>query len=170
MSPQPVFKKVLQVGFVVRDLDKAVRSYWDDFGIGPWAIYNLDKDSIKNPRVNGKPAEIALRAAFADLGGVQLELIEPLNENIYTEFLEKHGDGLHHIAVEVDDFDATIARLQEKGIRSIQDGETKDGLGFAYLATQEALSCITEIYKIPKGLKYSPPDQTYPQPGKEPSP
>lgn len=163
MSRKPVFKKVLQVGLVVKDLDKAVRTYWDDFGIGPWAIYTLDKGAIQNGKVHGKKAEIVMRVALADLGGVQLELIEPLNEtNIYAEFLQQHGNGLHHIACEVDDFDETVTRLQEKGIRSIQDGVTKDGLGFAYLGTEETLSCITEIYKIPKDLKAGPPDQTYP--------
>lgn len=162
MPPKTVFKKILQVGIVVKDLEKAVKTYWDDFGIGPWQFYTMDKSNMRDTKLHGKRAEFSMRVAFADLGGVQLELIEPLDESIYTEFLREHGEGLHHIACAVDNFAETTAFIQGKGADILLEGTTNAGLGYAYLDTRETLSCITEIYDIPAKLEFPPPEATYP--------
>lgn len=162
MNMKPVFNKILQVGIVVKDVEKAVRTYADSFGIGPWQIYTMDKNSMHDTKLHGKKADFSMKVAFTDLGGVQLELIEPLDESIYTEFLREHGEGLHHIACAVDDFDETTALLEGKGANVMLEGTTSAGMGYAYLDTREALSCITEIYKIPAGLQFPAPEKTYP--------
>ena len=105
---------------------------------------------MHDTKVRGKNAEFSMKLALTRIGNIQLELIEPLNEeNIYAEFLKEHGEGLHHIACAVDDFDETISLLKGKGVDVLQEGETLGGMGFAYLDTQDAMSCITEIYKFP---------------------
>lgn len=162
MTQQPVFKKILQVGIVVRNVEKAVRTYTDGFGIGPWQFYTMDKTNMHDTKLYGKQAEFSMKVAFADLGGVQLELIEPLDESIYTEFLREHGEGLHHIACAVDDFDETTVACKAQGADVILEGMTRAGMGYAYIDTREALSCITEIYRIPANLEFLPPDKTYP--------
>lgn len=162
METRELFKKVLQIGIVVRDLEESVRKYWHDCGIGPWLFYTMDARNMHDLKVNGKPAEFSMKVAMADLAGIQLELIEPLDENIYSEFLNEHGEGIHHIACDVDDFDRTISVCKEKGIPVLQEGETNAGLGFAYLDTRKTMACITEIYKIPAGIAYPPPERTYP--------
>ena len=91
-----------------------------------------------------------MKVALTNVGHMQLELIEPLDDdNIYAEFLREYGEGLHHIACAVDDFDETISVLKGKDVGVLQEGETLGGMGFAYLDTQDAMSCITEIYKFP---------------------
>jgi 4-hydroxyphenylpyruvate dioxygenase-like putative hemolysin len=162
MLPKPVFKKILQVGIVVNDLEKAVKTYWDVFGIGPWQIYAMDKTNMHDTKLHGKTAEVAMNVALADLGGVQLELIEPLNESIYTEFLREHGEGMHHIACAVDNFADTTALMKRIGADVLLEGATNAGLGYAYLDTRETLSCITEIYDISANPEYPPPVATYP--------
>ncbi|ABB32464.1 methylmalonyl-CoA epimerase family protein [Geobacter metallireducens GS-15] len=162
MAKQPVFKKVLQVGIVVHDLEKAVRTYADDFGIGPWQFYNLDKSNMHDMKMRGEKAEFSMKVAFTDLGGVQLELIEPLDESIYSDFLREHGEGIHHIACGVRNFEETMASMQKKDIKVLLEGTTSAGMGYVYLDTTDALSCITEIYRIPENLQYIPPDKTYP--------
>lgn len=162
MTTKALFKKILQIGFVVRDVEAAVRKYYDTCGIGPWYFYTMDKSNMFNTKVNGKKAEFSMRVAFAYVGDLQLELIEPLDNNIYSEFLQEHGEGMHHIACDVDDFDKTIAELREKGVSLLQEGTTDAGLGFAYLDTREIMSCITEIYKIPDDIVYPAPEKTYP--------
>jgi len=163
MSTKPVFSKVLQVGIVVRDLEKSLKTYTEVFGIGPWALYTMDRNSLRNTRLHGKPAEFSMKVALADLGGVQLELIEPLDESIYSEFLREHGEGIHHIAcATTGSFAETNDHLKSHGIEPLMDGTTGAGMGFAYLGTEKALACITEIYDIPPDLQFPPPDKTYP--------
>ena len=87
-----------------------------------------------------------MRIGFAKIGELQWELIEPLdNESIYSEFLQECGEGLHHIAFDVENYDDTIGACKDKGIGVLQGG-TVGKTGFAYLDTQKALGCITEIY------------------------
>lgn len=151
MEVTPVFKKVLQVGLVVRDLDKTMDTCTRIMGIGPWQVHHLDKESLKDVTVNGEPANLSMKVAFANIGNVQIELIQPLEHGgIYASFLEERGEGLHHIACAVDDYDETVARLAREGIGVVQGGATSDGMGFAYLDTTEVMGCITEIYKMPK--------------------
>ena len=163
MSTEAVFKDVLQVGIVVKDVDAAVRKYWEVCGIGPWEIHTMDNANMHDTTLNGKKTEFSMKVAFANVGNMQLELIEPLNdENIYSEFLREHGEGLHHIACAVDDFDETKAVLNGKGVGVLQEGVTREGMGFAYLDTQDAMSCITEIYKFPAKMDVPKPEETYP--------
>jgi methylmalonyl-CoA/ethylmalonyl-CoA epimerase len=163
MTANQLFKKILQIGFVVRDLEKSVRNYWEVSGIGPWSFYTMDQSNMLNTKVNGKDAKFSMRVALADLAGLQIELIQPIDgQNIYAEFLNEHGEGIHHIACAVDDFDKTIATLKNKGVNVIQEGITTAGLGFAYLDMRNEMACITEIYKIPAGATYPPPEKAYP--------
>jgi methylmalonyl-CoA/ethylmalonyl-CoA epimerase len=163
MTINPLFTKILQIGFVVRDLEKSVRNYWEVSGIGPWAFYTMDPSNMLNTKVHGKDVKFSMKVALADLAGLQIELIQPLEgQNIYTEFLDEHGEGIHHIACAVDDFDETIITLKKKGVNVIQEGITTAGLGFAYLDIRNDMACITEIYKIPSDATYPPPEKVYP--------
>lgn len=149
MEVKPVFKKVLQVGVVVRDLDRAMRHY-EKLGIGPWQVFTLDPSNMRELKVRDERVDFSMRVAFAKVGDFQWELIQPLDErSIYSEFLGKRGEGLHHVAFHVDDFDRTVEFFRENGVGVLQSGEAP-GLGFAYLDTTEKLSFIAEIYNLPK--------------------
>lgn len=152
MHVEPVLKKVLQVGVVVRDLDRTMRQY-EGLGIGPWQVFTLDPSNMRDLKVRNQRVDFAMRVAFAKIGDFQWELIQPLDEkSIYSDFLREHGEGLHHVAFHVDDFGRAVEFFQEKGVGVLQSGEAP-GLGFAYLDTKEELSFIAEIYNLPKGGK-----------------
>jgi hypothetical protein len=96
----PVFTQTMQVGIVVRDLDATMRKYVDEYGIGPWKIYEFNAGNANGLREYGQPVERSWRLAVAMVGNVQWELIEPLDdEGIYARFLAEKGGGVHHIAV-----------------------------------------------------------------------
>lgn len=150
MEVKPVFKKVLQVGVVVSDLDRAMRQY-EELGIGPWQAFTLDPSNMRELKVRNQRVDFSMRVAFARIGDFQWELIQPLDErSIYSEFLREKGEGLHHVAFHVDDFGQAVEFLRENGVEVLQSGEAP-GLGFAYLDTKEKLSFIAEIYDVPKG-------------------
>ena len=87
---------ICQICFVVTDLKKTMRHY-AALGVGPFKVYSMDTRDMTGVTYRGKPADYSLEVAWASLGSWTLELIAPKRgKNIYTEFLEKHGDGIHH--------------------------------------------------------------------------
>ena len=92
MTGKPIFKEVLQVAMVVRNLDEALKRYWEICGIGPWEIHTMSPANMHGMTVRGHETECAMKVAFTNLGNVQLELIEPLDgRSIYADFLKEHG-------------------------------------------------------------------------------
>jgi methylmalonyl-CoA/ethylmalonyl-CoA epimerase len=107
---EPVFNETLQLGIVVRDLEATMRRYVDDYGIGPWEVYEFDAGKAEDFREYGRPGERSWRLAVATVGHVQWELIELLDEeSVNARFLAEKGEGVHHVAVATRDFDETVA-------------------------------------------------------------
>jgi methylmalonyl-CoA epimerase len=98
-------RRIDHVAVIVRNIEQALQFYRDTLGIEPSAIKEVPSEQV--------------RIAFLPLGGPQgseIELVEPLNANSsLAKFLEKRGEGLHHICLEVDDIDASLQEMQEKG-------------------------------------------------------
>jgi methylmalonyl-CoA/ethylmalonyl-CoA epimerase len=155
---------ISQIALVVEDLEKAVERYWKVFGVGPWQFYSYGKPLLKKMSYRGKPAEYRMRIAMAQVGSLNLELIEMQEgRTVYADFVAKHGFGVHHVGVQVDDADAAIALAKEAGIEMLQDGS---GFGcegdghFAYLDTEEAIGVMIELREAPR--KRYPPEKIYP--------
>jgi catechol 2,3-dioxygenase-like lactoylglutathione lyase family enzyme len=158
---EPVFTETLQISVVVRDLEAAMRTYVDDYGIGPWNIYEFNPATVEGMHEDGRPVERSWRLALAQVGQVQWELIQPLDEDsIYARFLAEKGEGVHHVGVAVPDFADTVAALGERG-RGVVLGGEYNGVTFAYLATEGDLGVITEIFDAPPGREQKP-DAVYP--------
>ena len=159
MTPvrEPVFTETLQVALVVRDLEASLRTYVDEYGIGPWEIYEFNPGNVSDL----VPADCAWRLAVTMVGTVQWELIQPLDDrSIYAEFLAARGEGVHHVAVGGKPYRETLDTLTGKGRKLLQGGVYK-GATFAYLSTDDDLGVITEIFDWPEGLEQEP-DSVYP--------
>jgi hypothetical protein len=163
MTHKPGLKRVLQVAVVVRNVEAAVQRYADEYGIKPWAIYELNPDTVEDMIVRGEPQTYSMKIALADLKGVEFELIEPLDEkSIYAEFLKEHGEGIHHLAFDVGDYDETMKFFFSRGHKILQGG-TWNGETYTYLDTRKDLGIITEIYKRTSDFKVPEPADTYPK-------
>lgn len=134
-----------QVGIVVRDLRSMVARLNEVLGIGAfrvmeWPLEGVDPQST----YHGHPARYRLLLAFAQIGATQLEIVQPLEgANIYSDFLESHGPGLHHIRLTVSDFEARSALLEAMGIKKIASGTgVHVGSRWAYFDTTELLHGI----------------------------
>ncbi len=159
--PPPVFTETIQIAIVVRDLESAMRTYVHDYGIGPWEIYEFDPGNVADMREDGEPVERSWRLALTQVGQVQWELIEPLDEeSVYARFLAEKGGGLHHVGVAVPSFDETVAAQAERGNGVLLGGEY-NGIRFAYLDTVDDLGLVTEIFSGAPGADQQP-DATYP--------
>jgi len=99
-------RRIDHVAIIVRNIEQALVFYRDTLGITPSEIKEVPTEQV--------------RIAFLPMGGPggsELELIEPITpDSRLTSFLEKRGEGLHHICLEVADIDAALAEMQEKGV------------------------------------------------------
>jgi methylmalonyl-CoA/ethylmalonyl-CoA epimerase len=157
-------KTVDQVGFVVRDLDRAMEAYWR-VGVGPWRVYTYDPSRFREITYRGKPANWSFRLALATVGGFTLELIQPLSgESIYSEYLAAHGEGgIQHLGLIVEDVDLVVEQARRSGYEVIQSGQGHGARGdgkFAYLGTQDDLRTVYEVMELPS--ERVPPDCIYP--------
>jgi methylmalonyl-CoA epimerase len=98
-------KRIDHVAIIVRDIEQALGFYRDTLGITPGEIKEVPSEQV--------------RIAFLPLGGPAgsvIELIEPTAaDSSLAKFLEKRGEGLHHICLEVENIDAALVEMQEKG-------------------------------------------------------
>jgi hypothetical protein len=159
---EPVFTETLQISIVVRDLDAAMKTYVDDYGIGPWEVYEFNPDTVERMVLDDAPAEYRFRIAVTMVGSVQWELVQPLDDDsAAARFLAEKGGGLHHVAVGGKGYHETLAAMRANG-RSVLQGGFYKGVTFAYLTTDEDLGLVTEIFDWPEGLEQQP-DSVYPQ-------
>lgn len=172
MRKPPVFTQVLQVAVVVRSLDEAVRRYADHWGIGPWKIYNnppQHKYTHGNMVIRDRPAAYSHRIALCDIGTVNWELVEPLDDkSIYAEFLRQHGEGVQHVAFATPDVPAAIAfgkTRSPNGVGVLQAGtfaRDAPGVRYSYLDSAPDLGIVSELFEVPEGWSFPEPDEIYP--------
>lgn len=142
--------KFSQVGFVVNDIEETKKKYALLFDVAEPATNGVGEFEIIQTKVFGKLApKASSKLAFFDLTpGVQLELIEPNQEpSVWRDHLDKYGEGIHHIAFQVDNADEVIDRLKKEFDAVVeQEGNYGDGSGrYIYLSLQKELKCRIEL-------------------------
>lgn len=101
-------QKINHIGIAVRDLDAALPLYTDVLGLPLEGVERVESEGVK--------------VAFLRIGETRIELLEPLGpDSPIASFLEKRGEGIHHIALEVDGIEERLNLLSEKGIRLIHE-------------------------------------------------
>ncbi len=151
---EPTFTDTMQIGIVVPDLDAAIRTYRDVYGIGPWEVFEVGPENSHDVRLYGQPVEWRGRAAVTMVGGVMWELIQPIDDNgLFARFLAERGGGVHHIAVTTPDFRRTLQEQAARGNQPIMSG-TFSGIEIDYLNTERELGVILEVFSgMPKKKK-----------------
>jgi hypothetical protein len=146
----------MQIGYVVRDIEKSAKDYSQRLGIGPWEIYTTCAPALRDAIYRGKPIDHKFIIAIVWNQTTQLELIQPVSgTNIYTEFLDRHGDGLHHVKEWVDDCQKSIEEFRARGIEVIQSGKFDEDEHY-YFDTE---SIFGYVYEIGNNGKIRPPER-----------
>lgn len=136
---------VVQIGIIIKDVHEAARHYAEVFGIPEPEVVPIAADSFAHTRYLGKASTAEGKGAFFKLGPVEIELIEPVGQpSTWADFLETHGEGIHHIAFKTEDMGATQKFLQSKGMETIQEGGW-DGGQYAYVEGTKQLGTILEL-------------------------
>lgn len=116
---------VQQVALVVRDIDAALREYTTRLGIGPWWVKVYAPPELRNMRVRGVETSYSMKLALAWTGATMWELIQPLDgPSIYKEFLDAHGEGMHHVLVEheKETFEEALEAFGRRGCPPLMEG------------------------------------------------
>jgi catechol 2,3-dioxygenase-like lactoylglutathione lyase family enzyme len=143
-----------QLGFVVRDLERAVREFNDKLAAGPWRGW-LFGPRGKGREYNGEPAEWILRLVLNDRIP-QYELIEPVEgPSIHADWLEKRGEGLQHVAYVVESLERITAEMEAAGHPAVARihsfGADGDGAA-AYFDTADSLGFLVEAVEPPRQM------------------
>jgi catechol 2,3-dioxygenase-like lactoylglutathione lyase family enzyme len=138
-------RRVMQVCWVVPDIDAAMASWTKTMGVGPFFLFrDLTIDTIKH---RGTPVSTTIHIAVAQAGGVQIELAQQVSDMPYAYnevFPNGSEGGLHHIAIYVADYDAAMKHFTDQGFIPSVEG-LFGTMRFAYVDTRSAIGCMVEI-------------------------
>jgi len=144
---------LIHLGMPVKDLDKAMADF-NKLGAASFKEeFLIDSSNFEEYLVYGKTPDpvVKTRGIFCQMGPVWLELLQPVQgHTVHKEFLESKGEGIGHIAYQVEDLDAETAKLVEQGFPVVlsftRKGETERA--GVYIDTRNSFSgLITEFVK-----------------------
>ncbi|HZZ49712.1 MAG TPA: VOC family protein [Pseudonocardia sp.] len=155
---------VVQVCVVSRDLRRTMAGMVR-LGIGPWQVHTFSPKTVDDMTYRGAPATSIFKIALAFSGTMMWELIQPMEgPSIYGEFLEKHGEGVHHVAMDCAgaDWDTRLQLFADHGYEVIQSGRWLGKVPYAYFATEDDVTTTIETFIIPDDFPLPEPDEWYP--------
>ena len=122
------------IGIAVKNLDESIKFYENVFGLKCYAV-----EEVKDQKV---------KTAFFKIGETKIELLESIgNDGPISKFIEKKGEGIHHIAFKTNDIKSSIKELEEKKILLIDEHPRKgaEGLNIAFLHPKAANGVLIEL-------------------------
>jgi uncharacterized protein YcgI (DUF1989 family) len=135
-------------------------------GIGPWKVYTFDPSNTTNQTYRGKPCEFTLKVCFAVLDSIVWELMEPISgPTIMGDFLQEHGEGIHHIAFDCNHipWQERLDEFQKRGLSLVQTGSWMGKNSFAFFEGERGGQPTTfETYFFPENWEYPPAEAEYP--------
>ena len=129
-------KKINHVAIVVKDIDESLKFWATALG-------------LELHHVEDVPSQ-ASKVAFIPVGESEIELVQPTTEDSgMAAYLEKRGEGMHHLCIEVDDIEAKMQELKDAGIRLINDvPQVLPGRKMAFIHPKSASGVVVELYEI----------------------
>jgi hypothetical protein len=138
-------RHVMQVAFVVEDIERAVAEWVRTTGIGPFFL--VPHIELADFEYRGKKgAGLDFSVALAQSGGVQIELIEQHcdSPSAYRDTVAKGSEGFHHLCIYTADYDRTRQHYVDEGFAVAVDGLFGD-MRFCYVDTSPSIGCMMEI-------------------------
>lgn len=126
------------IGIAVKNLNEAIKFYEDIFGLKCYAVEEVADQKVKT--------------AFFQVGQTKIELLESTDpEGPIGKYIEKRGEGIHHIAFAAKELQSSLDELKEKGIKLIDEKARKgaEGLNIAFIHPKETYGVLTELCEKP---------------------
>jgi catechol 2,3-dioxygenase-like lactoylglutathione lyase family enzyme len=117
-----LFGPIRQNGYVVRDVEAAMRHWTEVLGVGPF--FYFERAPVTALRAGGTTRDPAVSIALANSGDLQIELIQPRDDgpSAWRDFQDGGGEGLQHVAFWTNSFDAALAAALAAGHEVAQAG------------------------------------------------
>ena len=147
--------KIVKIGIVVKDIEKAASHYAEVFNIELPEIRIPDIDALPDPNAytwyNGEQKEhVRCKTAIIPIKPIYIELIEPFEEpSPWNEFLNNHGPGVHYLALNIEGFEEHVNFMEKNNMPVIQKTE-KGHERYAYFDTQPKLGVTIEFKEVDK--------------------
>ncbi|MGB3796843.1 MAG: VOC family protein [Alteraurantiacibacter sp.] len=145
---------IVELCHVVEDLDKALAHWTRDLGAGPFFVF--DVPVLPGQLYYGAPTAVSMRVGFGFSGGVLIELLQQTNDGAspFRDFLQKRGEGLHHIMQRAE-FDVAHARLLAAGFKIAYSGKMPSGERFCLFDTFALHGYYTELMELSEAMQAS---------------
>lgn len=157
---------LLEICFVTRDHRRTMEGLVR-LGIGPWRVYTFDSRTVTDRTYRGQEADYAIKVCFADVGDLAVEIMQPLyGPSIFQEYLDTHGEGIQHIAFDVEQraWSDRLAEFEGRGFPLVQSGRFMDANAFAFFDTEASTGTTFETYSIPHDFEWPEPEEWFPAP------
>ena len=141
-------RTVMQMAYVVEDMDKALQSWLQKIKVGPFFV--LKSLAAENLRYRGQPTDLDIDVALGFSGDVCIELIQQNcdSPSVYRELLQGKGEGFHHWGIFSENFEDDIVRYQQQDHELAFSGKVTVGARFAYMDTVAALGGMVELIEV----------------------
>jgi methylmalonyl-CoA/ethylmalonyl-CoA epimerase len=126
------------IGIVVKNLDESIKFYEEVLGLKCYAVEEVADQKVKT--------------AFFQIGQTKIELLESTDpEGPIGKFIEKRGEGIHHIAYAAKGLESSLEELKSKGIKLIDEKSRRgaEGLNIAFIHPKATYGVITELCEKP---------------------
>jgi methylmalonyl-CoA epimerase len=130
--------KINHLGIATKGIEEALK-FWE----GALGLENVHTEVVEDQKV---------RVAMLPIGESRVELLEPTSDDSpISKFLEKRGGGIHHIAIEVEDIEAALAKLKSEGMRLIDETPRigAEGCLVAFVHPASANGVLLELVQTP---------------------
>ncbi len=127
------------IGIAVKSIEACLPYYEKVLGLPCYSVEEVVDQKVKT--------------AFFMVGQTKIELLEPTSEDsTIAKFIEKRGEGVHHLAFAVDDLSSALAEVEKQGIQLIDKQPRKgaEGLNIAFLHPKSTCSVLTELCEHPE--------------------
>jgi methylmalonyl-CoA/ethylmalonyl-CoA epimerase len=130
-------KKINHIAMLVENIDQSLHFWQEVLGLQP-------------SKISHRPDEAA-RIAFFPIAECEIELVQPTTRDSgLSRFLEKHGAGMHHLCLEVDDLSGMLEKLKSAGVQLINDQpkQGEDGRLYAFIHPKSSGGVLLELYQV----------------------
>ena len=152
-------RKIIQIGFIVYNLEKTMDMWIENLNIGPWRVLELNEKNTKDVIEEGVPSDKPFKfkvaiALMAD--GLQMELIQPCyGVRIYEEWLEKYGEGFNHLkeyTPDVKKMEQEVKAYMAKGVPLVRAGNLYGDL-HRYMDFRNKFRFVWELGNCPEDIE-----------------
>lgn len=136
---------ICQIALVVKDLEAAAKQYAELFGVPEPPIFSVGPYEEAKTEYRGQPTETRARLCVFDLGKIVLELTEAdEHPSSWKEYLEEHGEGVHHIGFMTDDRAKVIKYFEENDMPVRHYGEYPGG-NYTFIDSEDKLGVLINV-------------------------